>query len=42
MVVMKTSKQNEKLLGELDKLEKRIRQDIISHDQSEFTEEHVE
>ncbi|CAF1413192.1 unnamed protein product [Adineta steineri] len=42
MIVIKTNKENEKLLIELDKLEEKIKQEIISNDQSEFTEEHVQ
>ncbi|CAF1257624.1 unnamed protein product [Adineta ricciae] len=42
MVVLNTSKDNERLLVELDKLERKIRQEVLANDQSEFTEEHVE
>ena len=42
MVVLNTSKDNERLLIELDKLEGKIRQEVLANDQSEFTEEHVE
>jgi hypothetical protein len=42
MDVAKTNKQNETLLGELELLEGRIKQEIITHDQSEFAEENVE
>ena len=39
---MKTNKQNETLLSELDILEGRIKQEILSEDQTEFAEENVE
>lgn len=42
MDVIKTNKQNETLVGELDNLEERIKEEIISHDQSEFAQENVE
>lgn len=42
MDVMKTKKQNETLLGEIGILEDRIKQEILSHDQSEFVQENVE
>jgi len=42
MDVIKTNKQNETLLGELDNLEERIKDEIISHDQSEFAQENVQ
>jgi hypothetical protein len=42
MDVITTNKQNETLLGELDILEERIRQEISSYDQSEFADENVE
>ena len=42
MDVVKTNQQNETLLGELDILEERIRQEISSYDQSEFADENVE
>lgn len=41
MDIVKASKQNETLLQELDTLEERIRQEILSHDQSEFAQENV-
>ncbi|CAF0761468.1 unnamed protein product [Rotaria sp. Silwood1] len=42
MDVIKTNKQNETLLGELDTLEERITKEILSHDQSEFAHENIE
>ncbi|CAF0997086.1 unnamed protein product [Rotaria sordida] len=42
MDAIKTNKQNETLLGELDILEDRIKQEILSHDQSEFAHENVD
>jgi hypothetical protein len=42
MDVVKTNKQNETLLNEVQNLEQRIREDILSHDQTEFAEENVE
>jgi len=42
MDVIKTHKQNETLLGELDNLEERIKDEIISHDQSEFAQDNVQ
>lgn len=42
MDVIKTSKQNETLSDEIGNLEKRIREDILSHDQTEFAEENVQ
>lgn len=42
MDVIKTNKQNETLLGELENLQERIKEEIISHDQSEFAQENVE
>jgi hypothetical protein len=42
MDVIKTNKQNETLLGELDNLEERIKDEIISYDQSEFAQENVQ
>jgi hypothetical protein len=42
MDIIKTNKQNETLLHELDKLEEKIKEEIISHDQSEFAQENVE
>ncbi|UJR24832.1 hypothetical protein I4U23_006204 [Adineta vaga] len=41
MVIFNTSKDSERLLIELDKLEQRIRKEITKQDQSEFTEEHI-
>jgi hypothetical protein len=42
MDIIKTNKQNETLLDELDNLEERIKDEIISHDQSEFAQENVQ
>ncbi len=42
MDAIKINKQNETLSDEVQNLEKRIREDILSHDQSEFAEENVE
>ncbi len=42
MDVIKTNKQNETLLSEFNNLEQKIREEIVSHDQSEFAEENVE
>ncbi|CAF1494572.1 unnamed protein product [Rotaria magnacalcarata] len=42
MDVIKTNKQNQALLDELDTLEERIRQEILTYDQSEFAQENVD
>lgn len=42
MDIVKTNKQSETLVDEVQNLEQRIREDIHSHDQSEFAEENVE
>lgn len=42
MVILNTRKENEKLAVELLKLEQQIRKEVLAHDHSEFTEEHVE
>jgi len=42
MDIIKINKQNETLLDELEKFEEKIREEIISYDQSEFVEENVE
>ena len=39
---MKINQQNETLINEIDNLETRIREEILSNDQSEFAEENVE
>ena len=42
MDTMKINKQNETLLNEIDNVEQKIREEIRSHDQSEFAEDNVE
>ena len=42
MDVIKTNKQNETLFDELKNLEEKIREEIITNDQSEFAQENVE
>jgi hypothetical protein len=42
MDVMKINKQNETLFDEVHNLEGKIREEILSHDQSEFAEDNVE
>ena len=42
MDILKTQKQNETLINELNQLEAKIRKKIVSHDQSEFAEENVQ
>ena len=42
MDAVKINKQNETLIDEVQNLEKRIREEILSHDQSEFAEDNVE
>lgn len=42
MDIVKTKTQNETLINEIDLMEKRVREKIFSHDQSEFADENVE
>lgn len=39
---IKTNKQNETLNNELTNLEEKIKQEILSYDQTEFAEENVQ
>ena len=42
MDIIKTNEQNETLLDELHNLETKIKQEIVTHDQSEFAQDNVE
>lgn len=39
---MKINQQNETLISEIDNLEMKIREEILSNDQSEFAEDNIE